>query len=104
MGQGLSPSTDSAGLALPHGHGTEQLSRSELARQIRANFDNLVRASPLPRVRYLWWCRACQLHSAMPPCHQAASKQSLKATRCYCAYSGNNACSGNTDTHIRDLR
>ena len=25
--------------------------RSELARQIRANFENLVRASPLPRVR-----------------------------------------------------
>ena len=29
---------------------TGHLSRSEVARQIRANFDNLVRASPLPRV------------------------------------------------------
>ena len=46
-----------------------QLSRSEIARQIRANFDSLVRASPLPRVGHsasgapcLWpFCR--ELHS-----------------------------------------
>ena len=41
----------SPGRALFQSPATEQLSRSEIARQIRANFDNLVRASPLPRVR-----------------------------------------------------
>ena len=54
VGHQSSPSTGRAGLALQHGSGPEHLSRSELARQIRADFDSLVRASPLPRVRHLW--------------------------------------------------
>jgi len=42
--------TGTPGMATMQTPGTGQLSRSEIARQIRANFDNLVRASPLPRV------------------------------------------------------
>ncbi|KAK9916912.1 hypothetical protein WJX75_008716 [Coccomyxa subellipsoidea] len=33
----------------PHGNSASEFNRSEIARQIRANFDSLVRASPLPR-------------------------------------------------------
>ena len=46
----VSGMTGTPGMAAMQTPGTGQLSRSEIARQIRANFDNLVRASPLPRV------------------------------------------------------